>query len=173
LHSLEKTIAAPTIEKMEIEYVEAVPSALEIIPVVTVEATVGPVEEIEAKSSKTAEHPKVQSPPTMTGLSKLAVAPAATPRKGRRIASVLDAVLKYTKMPTPVSTEAFENKIEELREVAAASASAICVEAGPSGSKPVEQAKEILPKKLTSPISEAHSRDDFGYIVLRASGKEL
>jgi hypothetical protein len=158
---------------MEIEYVEAAPSASEIIPAAPAEATVGPVEEIEAKSSKTEEHPKLQSPPTMMRLSKLAIAPIATPRKGRRMASILEDFLKSTKMPTPVSTEASENKIEELREVAAASASPICIEAGPSGSKPVEQAKKILLEKLTSPIPEAHSRDNFGYIVRHASGKEL
>ena len=40
LHSLEKTVAAPTSEKMEIEYAEAAPSALEIIPAVTTKASV-------------------------------------------------------------------------------------------------------------------------------------
>jgi hypothetical protein len=38
----------------------------------------------------------------MTGLSKLGVAPAATPRKGRRMAIVLDAVLKSSKVPSHV-----------------------------------------------------------------------
>jgi hypothetical protein len=37
----------------------------------------------------------------------------------------------------------------------------------------VEQAKEGLLEKLTSPIFEASSRDDFGYIVRHASGKQL
>jgi hypothetical protein len=107
----------------------------------------------------------------MTGLSKLAAAPAATPRKGRRMARVLDVVLKSSKVPTLASAKASEDKIEELGEVATASASPTCVEAGPSGTKPVEQAKEGLPEKLTSPIFEASSQDDFGYIVRHASGK--
>jgi hypothetical protein len=46
LRSLEKTAAAPAFEKMEIEYAEATPSTLEIIPVATAEATVGPIKEI-------------------------------------------------------------------------------------------------------------------------------
>jgi hypothetical protein len=80
----------------------------------TVEATVTQVEEAEPKSSKIEHQPKLQSPPTMTGLSKLASAPASTPRKGRRMASVLDVFLKSSKVPTPASTKASEDKIEEL-----------------------------------------------------------
>ena len=53
------------------------------------------------------------------GLPKLTIVVAITPRKGRRMASILYIVVKSTKMPTPISTEAFENKIEGLEEVAA------------------------------------------------------
>jgi hypothetical protein len=71
LHSLEKTVAVPGTDKMEIvECAKATPLASEIIPAATAEATVAPVEETEAKSSKTEEHQKLHSPPTMTGLSK-------------------------------------------------------------------------------------------------------
>jgi hypothetical protein len=111
VQSLEKIVAVPASEKMEIEYAEAASLASEIIPDVTAEATVNLVQEIEAKNSKTEEHPKLPSLLTTMGLSKLAVAPAATPRKGRRMASVLDDVLKSLKVPTPISTEAFEDKI--------------------------------------------------------------
>jgi hypothetical protein len=107
------------------------------------------------------------------GLPKLTTAALITPRKGRRMASILGAVLKSTKMPTPVSTEASEDKIEGLGEIAAASASPTCAEAGPSGSKPVEQAKESLSEELTSPIPKAPSRNDFEYIVCHASRKRL
>jgi hypothetical protein len=71
----------------------------------------------------------------MTGLSKLASAPATTPRKGRRIASVLDAVQKSSNVPTPASARTSKDKIEELGGAIAASASPPCVEAGPSGIK--------------------------------------
>jgi hypothetical protein len=109
----------------------------------------------------------------MTGLSKLAVVVATTPRKGRRMASILDTVLKSTKMSTLVSTEASKDKIEDLREVAIVRASPIRVEAGPSGTKPVELAEESLPEKLTSPIPKASSQGDLGYIVRDALGKQL
>jgi hypothetical protein len=76
-------------------------------------------------------------------------------------------------MPTLVSAEAPEDKIEGLREVAAASVSPIHVEVGPSGTKPVEIAKGSLPKKPTSPILEACSQGDLEYIVSHATGKQL
>jgi hypothetical protein len=109
----------------------------------------------------------------MTGLSKLAAAPAATLKKWRRMANVLDAVLKSLKVPIPASTKASENKIEELRQAAAASASPTCAEAGPLGINLAEQVKEGLPEKLTMLIPEASSCDNFGYIVRHASGKQL
>jgi pyruvate/2-oxoglutarate dehydrogenase complex dihydrolipoamide acyltransferase (E2) component len=172
-HSLERTVAVLGMEKMEIaELAKAIPLASETIPDVTVEASVGPVEGTETKSSKAKERPKLLSPPTMTGLLKLTTTTPMTPRK-RRMASVLDAVLKSTKMPTLVSTEALKDKIEDLREVAAASTSPVHVEAGPSGTKPVEMAKESLPKKPTLPILEASSQGDLEYIVQHASGKQL
>jgi hypothetical protein len=174
LHSLEKTPVVPATKKMVIvECAESTLLASEIIPFVTVEATVAPVEETDGKSSKTEEHPKLQSPPTTTGLPKLATAATITPRKGRRMASVLDVVLKSSKVPTPASTKTSENKIEELGGAIAESASPACAEAGPSRIKPAEQAEEDLLEKLTSPIPEAFSQDDLGYIVRHASGKRL
>jgi hypothetical protein len=74
---------------------------------------------------------------------KLTTDAIITHRKGRRMASVLDVVLKSTKVPTLVSTKASEDNIEKL-VVATASASPTYAEAGPSRSKPVEQAKENL-----------------------------
>jgi hypothetical protein len=152
-------------ERMEIvEHAEAIPLASKTSPVVAVEASVDPVVETEAKSSKAEEHPKLLSPPTTTGLPKLTTATTLTPRK-RRMTSVLDATLKSTKMLTPFTTEASDDNIEDVREVVAASASPIHVEAGPSGAKPVELAKESPPEKPTSPIPDAPSQGDLEYIV--------
>jgi hypothetical protein len=167
-----------------IESVEATPSALEIIPSGAAEAAIAQLEKSEPESSRTEQQPKLQSPPAMVGLSKTTTIPAATPRKGRRMASILDAVLKPSKVSTPASTKVFEDKNEELGEAAAASASPACAEAEPSKTRPVEQVKESLPekleqvkeslpKKLTLPIPEAASHGDFGYIVRHASGKQL
>jgi hypothetical protein len=109
----------------------------------------------------------------MIGLSMLASALAATPKKGRRMASVIDAILKSSKVPIIAPTKASEDKIEEFGEAAAASASPTYAKARPSGINPAEQLKEGLPKKLTMPIPEVFSRGDFGYIVRHASGKQL
>jgi hypothetical protein len=91
-------------------------------------------------------------------------------KEGRRMANVLDVVLKSSKVSTPISSKASVDNVEKL-VVVAASASPTCGEAGPSGYKPVEQAKESLPEELTSPIPEAPSRDDLEYIVRHALGK--
>jgi hypothetical protein len=136
------------------------------------EASSGPTEELETKSSTAEEYPKLLSPPTMTGLPKLTTAATMTPRK-RRMASVLDAVLKSTKMSAPVTTEASDDKIEDVMEMVAASASSIHVEAGPFGATPVELVKESLPEKPTSPAPEEPSHGDLDYIVWHASGKQL
>jgi hypothetical protein len=158
-------------ERMEIvEHAEAIPLASKTIPIVAVEASVDPVVETEAKSSKAEEHPKLLSPPTMTGLSKLTTATTMTPRK-RRMTSVLDAILKSTKMLTPVTTEASDDKIENVREVVAASASPIHVEAGPLGAKPVELAKESPSEKPTSPIPDAPSQGDLKIYCSTCFGK--
>jgi hypothetical protein len=142
LHSLEKTAAVPATEIMEIvECAEATLLASEIIPVVIDEATVALVEETEAKSSKIEEHPKLQSPPTTMGLPKLTTITTITPRIGRRMDNVLDAVMKSSKVPTPASAKTSEDKIEELEGAIAASASLACAEAGPLGIKAAEQEK--------------------------------
>jgi hypothetical protein len=78
--------------------------------------------------------------------------------KKRRMASGLDVVMKSTKTPAPASTEASDKKIEDVREAAAASASSIHGEAGPSGVVTVELVKENLLEKPASPVPEAPPR---------------
>jgi hypothetical protein len=89
------------------------------------------------------------------------------------MASVLAAVLKSSKVPILVPTKASKDKIEELKEAAPASTSPTCAETRPSGINLAEQIKEGLLEKLTMPIPEAFSHEDFGYIVRHASGKQL
>jgi hypothetical protein len=146
---LERIAAVLDTEKMEItEHAKAIPLAPETIPAATIEASIGQAE----------EHPKLLSPPTVTELPKLTFAATITmPPKKRRMASVLDAVLKSTKMPTPASVEASDDKIKDVREVAAASASSIHIEEGPLGATPAELVKESLPEKPASPVLEAPS----------------
>jgi hypothetical protein len=118
-----------------------------------VEVSVDPVEEPGTKKT-TEEQPKLLSPPTVIGLPKLSTTATMSHRK-RRMASVLDAVLQSTKLPTSATTEVSDDKIEDAREVAAASPSPVHVEAGPSGAVPVELVKENLPEKPTSPTPES------------------
>jgi hypothetical protein len=131
-----------------VETTEATPSALEIIPVGATEAATAQLEKSEPKSSRTKQQPKLQSLAAMAGLSKTSTVPVATPRKGRRIANVLDVVLKPSKVSTPASTKVSEDKIEELGEAATASASPSRAEGGPSKTRSVEQIKENLLEKL-------------------------
>jgi hypothetical protein len=81
------------------------------------------------------------------------------------MANVLDAVLNPSKVATPALTRVSKNKVEELGEVVAASASPTCAKAGPSKTRPIEQVKEILPEKLTLPIPEAASTEDLDFII--------
>ena len=87
--------------------------------------------------------------------------------------NVLDAVLKSTKIPTPTSTEAPEDKAEDMREVPTTSASLTHIEAETLGAKPAELAKESLHEKPTLPTPEAPSQVDSKHIVRHASGKQL
>jgi hypothetical protein len=146
--------------------------ALETIPAVTVEASAGPVEESEIKSSKGEEHSELMRPPTTTGLPKLTTVATMTPKK-RRMSSVLDAVLKSIKILTPASTKAPKNNIEDSREVPTASASPTYTEAETSGATPAELAKERLHEKPTLPTPEEPSQVDSEYIVVHASMKQL
>jgi hypothetical protein len=145
---------------------------LEIIPAEASKAATTQLEKSEPESSRAEEQSKLQSPIAMTGLSNVVTASAATPRKRRRMSSVLDAILKPSKVDT-ASTKVSEDKIEELGEASTASASPACADAGPSKMKLVEQVKESLPEKLTLPIPEVASRGNFGYIVCHASRKQL
>jgi hypothetical protein len=152
-----------------IESAEAAPSVMETAPAMSVEASADPVKEPE--SEKTAEQPKVLSPPAVIGLSKLSTT-TATPRK-RRMASVLDVVLESMKVPTPVSAEVSGEKSEDTREVITASAVTALAEIRPSKVVPVRLMEESLPKKTTSPAPKAPPHGDLEYIVRHASRKQL
>jgi hypothetical protein len=140
LHSLEKTVVVPTTEKVKfVESAGVMPLATKTTLAMLIEVCIDPVEESGTKKIAK-EQSKLLSPPIATGLPKLSTTATTTPRK-RRMASVLDVVLQSTKLPAPATTEVSDDKIEDTREVAAASASPVQVEAGPSGANPVEQVK--------------------------------
>jgi hypothetical protein len=150
-HSIKRTPTIPDTKRIEIvEQTEAIPLASKTIPTVTVEASASPVEESKIKSSKAEEHSRLLSPPTTTELPKLTTTATTTMTlKKRRMASVLDVVLKSSKMPTPASTEA-------SGEVTAARVSPTHTEAETSKAKPAELAKE----KSTLATPKAPSQAD-------------
>jgi hypothetical protein len=173
---LERAAALPATEGSKIEAIEsakATLSAVEVIPTATAEATTAQLEKSKSKSLKSDQQPKLQISPSLLELTKTITIPATTPRKGRRMTSVLDVVLKPSKMATPAFTRVSENKVEELGKVVAASASPACAKVGPSKTRSIEQVKEILPKKLTLPIPEAASIEDLDFIIYHTSGKQL
>jgi hypothetical protein len=119
------------------------------------------------------QQPKLQISLALPELPRTTTIPAATPRKGTRMANVLDAVLKPSKVATPTPTRVSDDKVEELGEDVATSASPAYAEDGPSKTRPIEQVKESLPEKLTLSIPEAASTEDLDFIIRHASGKQL
>jgi hypothetical protein len=164
-----KLIGMAVVPKL-IESAEVVPLAMESAPIMLAEASADLVE--ESKTKKTAEQPKLMSPPIVIELSKLSTTATMNLRK-RRMTSVLDAVLESMKMLTPASTEASGEKIEDAREVVTTSACSTHVEVEPSGAAPVKLVEESLPEKPMSPAPEAPPLGDLNYIVRHASGKQL
>jgi hypothetical protein len=87
----------------------------------------------EPEPEKVAERVPEQPKMKVTTLPKLP-ATIGTPRK-RRMASVLEAVLEFVKMPPPSSVEASGSKTEDISEMITASSFAHA-EAGPSEAVP-------------------------------------
>jgi hypothetical protein len=149
-----------------IESAEGAPSATEIAPAMSIEASRGPVKEPE--SEKAGEQPKVLSPPAVIGPSKPSNTTTVTLRK-RRMTSVLDAILESMKAPVPASTEATGEKTEAAREAITASMANVLAEAEPSKDVSIELVEESVPKKSKSPAPKAPPHGDLEYIVRHAS----
>jgi hypothetical protein len=131
------------------------------------------LETTKAESSKVEQHPKLQNPPMVQELSRVAFAPAGTPKKGRRMANVLDAVLRPSKITTPAPTKIFKDKADELGKTIDKSASLDLGKAGPSELQPLDQNFESLPEKISLPIPKLSCLEDLGYIIHHASRKKL
>ena len=65
----------------------------------------------------------------MLGLSRITSASVATPKKGRRMANVLDDVLRPSKMATPAPTRISKVKAEELEKAIDLSIAPDCAKA--------------------------------------------
>jgi hypothetical protein len=59
---------------------------------------------------------KLQNPPKEQELPKIVSAPSIAPKKGRRMANMLDAILRPSKAATPAPTKISKDKDEELEK---------------------------------------------------------
>jgi hypothetical protein len=98
------------------------------------------------------------------GLSRITSASVATPKKGRRMANVLDVVLRPSKMATP--TKISKDKGGELEKVIDVSAAPDCTKVEPSKVRPTEQVNESLLEKISLRIPKAVSTRDLEFITV-------
>jgi hypothetical protein len=94
------------------------------------------------------------------------------PNRGRRMANMLEAILRPSKVVTPSATNISKDKSEELKNDGESTV-LDCADAGPSESRPTEQVNESLSEKVAPPIPKVVSPGDFEFIILHASGKQL
>jgi hypothetical protein len=80
--------------------------------------------------------------------SKIAYTSVVTPKKAKRMANVLDTVLKPSKVATPAPTRISKDKAEELEKPIDESIAPDCAKVGPSKSRPTEQVSESLSTKV-------------------------
>jgi hypothetical protein len=89
------------------------------------------------------------------------------------MASVLDAILRPSKMATPAPAMVSKYKVGELEEDVTASATPDCSKARPSEIRPTEKISESLSEKLSLSIPKAVSTGDLEFIIRHTSGKQL
>jgi hypothetical protein len=130
----------------------------------------------EPESRKSVEQLKILSPPQETELSKVSEIPTVTPKR-RRMASVLDAVMKSTKVLTPTSAEVPNMGEKNTKETAEVDMSQVGTKAGP---------REVVEKNIDARSSDATktskesefpapeaSTEGLEFIVRHAVGKKL
>jgi hypothetical protein len=96
-----------------------------------------------------------------------------TPRKGKRMANVLEVVLRPTKMVPRAIPRISEDIIRELKMANDAEITPGSGVADPSGSISTRFVPDSLSGKKALPTTEAPSVEDLEYIVQHASGKKL
>jgi hypothetical protein len=117
-----------------------------------------------------ADQLKVQELSKAPAKPQIATVSMGTPKRGIRMANVLEAVLKYSKVVTPLATKISKDKPEELKK-ARESAALDYTEVGPLESRATEQVSESLLEKVSSPIPEVMLSEDSEFIIHHASGK--
>jgi hypothetical protein len=129
--------------------------------------------ELVSEKSHGQEQSKVQELPKVQALSKIATAPVITPRKGKRMANVLEAVLRPSKVTTPAPPKVSKDKVDEHKMTKIADISSNLGKAGPSEPIPSMEESGSLSEKLTMPTPEMAPAEDLEYIIRHAPGKQL
>jgi hypothetical protein len=113
------------------------------------------------------EFPRVQEQPKVTS------APAGTPKKGKRMANMLEAILMPLKIASPAPLKVSRVVANEPKINVNVDIPFDLGEAGPSESILPRQKSDSLLGKVVLPTPEAASLKDLEYIVRHASGKQL
>jgi hypothetical protein len=90
---------------------------------------------------KMPELPKVQEQPKATSV------PVGTPNKGKRMANVLEVVLRPSKVATPAPPKVSKDKADQPKMIAIVDISSDLDKAGPSEPIPSKEKSGSLPKK--------------------------
>ena len=145
--------------------------------------TVGPTETKddsaeEPKVEKTVKMPKIMSPTVEAELQKVQKAPTATPKR-RRMASVLDAVMKTTKALSPAPTKKTAEAVKDQTGAEARPSVPIETKAATPEDKAEQQTPDSgmavgqgMIEEAKSPAPEA-STEDVDYIIRHAWKKKL
>jgi hypothetical protein len=106
------------------------------------------LESTSEKGHAVTEQPRIQDLLKVQEASKIISIPVGTPRNGKRMANVLDAVMRPSKMVTPAPTKISREKVDELKVTTDKTTSPNLNKAGPSESNPLEQKLESLHERL-------------------------
>jgi hypothetical protein len=110
---------------------------------------------------------KVQEQPKATS------APAGTPKKGKRMANVLEVVLRPSKVATHALSKVSKDKADEPKMVTIIDISFDLDKAGPSEPIPSKERYGSLPEKMSMPTPETVPLESLEYIIRHALGKQL
>jgi hypothetical protein len=103
----------------------------------------------------------------------MASSPAGTPRKGKRMSNVLEAILRATKMAPSTTLNISEDIVRELEMAINVEITSGSDRVEPSGSVSTRLKSDSLPEKEALPTPKATRFEDLEYIIRHASGKKL
>jgi hypothetical protein len=110
---------------------------------------------LASEKSHGQDQSKVQELPKAQALSHIATAPVGTPGKGKRMANVLEAILRPSKMATPAPPKVSKDKVDEpMADIVDTSPN--LDKAGPSEPIKSKKKSKSLPEKVTTPSSKRH-----------------